>query len=147
MRPLRRIRALILVLTVGVAGCLGTTATPPPAGVRPDGFPTGVFAKSFVDTDLGPVRLSWTFGPDGDWAEVPEATAGQTLQTGPARGRYAVDGDLLTIEVDAPSFWGWHRHQWLLDGDRLVTSYVDSELPEDADFFAMLDRQPWIRVP
>ena len=56
-------------------------------------------------------------------------------------------GDLLTIEVDAPTFWGWHRHRWRLDGDRLVTSYDDSELPEDADFFAMLDRQPWVRVP
>ena len=147
MRHLRRIPALILASTLAVTGCLGTTATPPPAGTRPDGFPTGVFSKTFVDPFLGSVRLSWTFEPDGDWAEVPEATAGQTLQTGPARGRYVVDGDLLTIEVDAPSFWGWHRHRWRLDGDRLITSYDDSELPEDAEFFAMLDRQPWVRVP
>jgi hypothetical protein len=147
MRPLRYLSAALFASVLAVAACGDAGATPPPAGVRPDGFPTGVFAKSFVDPDLGPVRLSWVFEPDGDWAEVPEATAGQTLQTGPARGRYVADGDLLKIEVDAPSFWGWHHHRWRLDGDRLVTSYVDSELPEDAEFFAMLDRQPWVRVP
>ena len=147
MWHLRRVPALILAAILVVAACLGTSATPPPAGIRPDGFPTGVFSKSFVDPFLGAVRLSWVFEPDGDWAEVPEATAGQTLQTGPARGRYVVDGEVLMIEVDAPSFWGWHRHRWRLDGDRLITSYDASELPEDAEFFAMLDQQPWVRVP
>ena len=148
MRHLRRIPALILASTIlpsrAASARLPRHRLP---ATRPDGFPTGVFSKTFVDPFLGSVRLSWTFEPDGDWAEVPEATAGQTLQTGPARGRYVVDGDLLTIEVDAPSFWGWHRHRWRLDGDRLITSYDDSELPEDAEFFAMLDRQPWVRVP
>jgi hypothetical protein len=148
MRGQRRLPAAILASALAVAGCLGTGATPPPADVRPDGFPTGVFTKSFVDPGLGSVRLSWVFEPDGDWAEVPEATAGQTLLTGPARGRYVVDGELVTIEVDAPPFWvGWHRHRWRLDGDRLVTTYDDSTNPEDADFFAMLDREPWVRAP
>lgn len=133
---------------MAVAACSDAGATPPPAGVRPDGFPTGVFAKTFVDPDLGSVHLSWVFEPDGDWAEVPEATAGQTLQSGPARGRYTVDGELLTVQVDAPPMWkGWHRHRWRLDGDRLVTTYDGSTNPEDAGFFAMLDRQPWVRVP
>jgi hypothetical protein len=148
MRDLRRVPVAILVSVLAVAGCVGTGETPPPAGVRPDGFPSGVFAKSFVDPDLGSVHLSWVFEPDGDWAEVPEATAGQTLQTGPARGHYVVDGEFVTIEVDAPPFWvGWHRHRWRLEGDRLVTTYDGSTNPEDAGFFAMLDRQPWVRVP
>jgi hypothetical protein len=145
-RPGRVLLAIAASLIVS-AGCLGTAATPPPAGVRPDGFPTGVFTKSFDDPMLGPVRLSWVFEADGDWAEVPEATAGQTLQTGPARGRYIVDGELVTIEVDLPTFWGWHRHKWRLDGDRLITMYDDSELPEDEEFFAMLDAQAWVRAP
>jgi hypothetical protein len=148
MRLQRYLSAVLLVSVMGVVACGDAGATPPPAGVRPDGFPTGVFAKSFVGPGLGPVRLSWVFESDGDWAEVPEATAGQTLQTGPARGRYIVDGELVTIEVDAPPAWvGWHRHRWRLDGDRLVTTYDSSTNPEDAEFFAMLDRQPWIRVP
>ena len=129
-----------------VAGCAASDA-PPAAGTRPDGFPTGVFVKSFADPTLGPIRLSWVFDADGDWAEVPEAIAGQTLLGGPARGRYTVAGDLLSITVDAPSFWGDHQHRWRLDGDRLITTFEDSELPADAEWFAMLDRQPWVRVP
>lgn len=139
--------AVLLVSAVAAVACSVPGSTPPAAGARPDGFPTGVFAKLFDDPYLGPMRLSWVFEPDGDWAEVPEATAGQTIATGPARGRYVVDGDLLTLEVDHPSAWGWSRHRWRLDGDRLVTLYESSELPEDADWFAMLDAQPWVRVP
>jgi hypothetical protein len=132
-------------VSILVAAC--TASAPPPAGVRPDGFPTGVFAKAYDDPTFGPMRLSWVFTADGEWAEVPEATAGQAIQTGPARGRYTVAGDLLSIDVSAPSFFGSHSHRWRLDGDRLVTTYEDSELPEDADWFAMLDEQPWVRVP
>ena len=131
---------------VTIVGC-AAGETPPPAGVRPDGFPTGVFAKTFDDPFFGPMRLSWVFEADGDWAEVPEATAGQSIQTGPARGHYVVEGDLLSITVDAPTFWGDHEHRWRLEGDELITTYEDSELPEDAGWFEMLDRQPWVRVP
>ena len=146
-RP-RRVSLVMLGLLLAASGCAGSTASPPPAGVRPDGFPTGVFTKSFGDPVLGSVRLAWVFTADGDWAEVPEFTKGQTSYTGPARGRYAVDGELLTIQVDAPPAWvGWHRHRWRFDGDRLVTTYDDSTNPDDAGFFAMLDRQPWVREP
>ena len=136
----------ILAAVVVVVAC-ATGDAPPPAGIRPDGFPTGVFVKSFIDPDVGPIRLAWVFDADGDWAEVPEATAGETLPGGPVRGQYTVDGDLLSITVDAPTFLGDHRHRWRLEGDRLITTYEDSELPEDAGWFAMLDRQPWVRVP
>ena len=87
------------------------------------------------------------FDEDGAWAEVPEATAGQTLPTGPARGRYVVDGDLVTLEVDRPTFWGWTRHTWRLEGDHLITTLDASELPEDAEFYATIDDLPWVRVP
>ena len=145
-RPRSRPPVAILVALVAVVAC-ATGDAPPPAGVRPDGFPTGVFVKSFDDPELGPTRLSWVFDADGDWAEVPEAMAGQTWPGGPARGHYTVEGDLLSISVDKPVFWGDHRHRWRLEGDRLITSYEDSEIAEDARWFAMLDRQPWIRVP
>jgi hypothetical protein len=139
--------ALVLTAVLAAGGC-ATGDAPPPAGVRPDGFPTGVFVKSFVDPDLGPLRLYWIFDADGDWAEVPEATAGQTISnTGPARGHYRVDGDLVSITLEAPPFWGDHEHRWRLEGDRLITTYEDSEFPEDADFFRMLDGRPWVRVP
>jgi hypothetical protein len=145
----RRLATVIAahLVAVVVAGCALGDA-PPPAGVRPDGFPTGVFAKSFDNPQFGPMRLSWVFDAEGNWAEVPESTAGRSLaDTGPARGHYTVDGDLLSITVDAPTFWGDHQHRWRLDGDRLITTFEDSESPEDAGFFEVLDRQPWVRVP
>ena len=136
----------ILAVVVVVSGCALGDA-PPPAGVRPDGFPTGVFEKTFDDPVLGPMRLSWVFDANGDWAEVPEATAGQTIDTGPARGHYTVEGDLLSITVDSPPSWSDHQHRWKLEGDRLITTFEHSDDPADTEFFAMLDRQPWVRVP
>ena len=138
--------AAALVVAITAVGC-ATGDAPPPAGVRPDGFPTGVFVKSFEDPELGPVRLAWVFDTEGNWAEVPEAMAGQTWPGGPARGHYTVDGDLLSITVDSPSFWADHQHRWRLEGDRLLTTFEHSDLPEDEEFFEMLDRQPWVRVP
>ncbi len=146
-RRTRRATLAAVLLAMVVVGC-GAGETPPPAGVRPDGFPTGVFEKSFVDPDFGPVRLYWVFEANGDWAEVPEATSGQRIfpDIGPSRGHYTVDGDLLSITVDKPLVFD-NQHHWRLDGDHLITTYDDSDLPQDADFFAMLDRQPWVRVP
>ena len=142
----RLILATTLISVVAVA-CAGGD-TPPAAGVRSDGFPTGVFEKTFVDPDFGPMRISWVFDGDGDWAEVPEAIAGQRIfpDIGPSRGRYTVDGEMLTIIVEKPIAFD-NQHHWRLDGDHLITELEDSDLPQDADFFAMLDRQPWVRVP
>jgi hypothetical protein len=140
------IAAAVAVLLFAAA-CARAGDSPPAAGVRPDGFPTGVFSKSFDDPDVGPMRLSWVFDPSGAWAEVPEAMGGQAFPSGPARGHYAVEGDLVTVDVDFPTFWGWTRHRWRLDGDRLITTFDDSEDPGDAGFFEMLDAQPWVRVP
>ncbi|HSL77849.1 MAG TPA: hypothetical protein VK867_12960 [Candidatus Limnocylindrales bacterium] len=133
-----------LVVAVTVVGC-ATRETPAPAGIRPDGFPTGVFTQTFDDPDVGPIRISWVFEADGDWAEVPETTMGQTWPGGPARGHYTVDGDLLSITVEAPPFWGDHSHRWRFDGQRLMTTYEDSELPDDG-WLEMLGRQPWVRA-
>jgi hypothetical protein len=145
-RKRRPLLATVTAIVIAVTGCaLGDS--PPPAGVRPDGFPTGVFEKTYEDPDFGPMRLSWVFDANGDWAEVPEATNGQTIQTGPARGHYTVDGDLLSISLDFPPFWSDTRHRWRLEGDRLVTTFEHSDDPADAEFFAMLERQPWVRVP
>lgn len=144
-RRLKTLAATVLV-AIAVVAC-ATGDAPPPAGVRPDGFPTGVFVKSFDDPELGPVRLSWVFDADGNWAEVPEAMAGQTWPGGPARGHYTVEGDVLSITVDSPSFWADHQHRWRLEGDRLITTFEHSDMPEDEEFFGMLDRQPWVRVP
>jgi hypothetical protein len=145
-RPRLKTLAATVLVAVSVIACAWGD-TPPPAGLRPDGFPTGVFVKSFEDPEIGPMRLSWVFDADGDWAEVPEAMAGQTWPGGPARGHYTVEGDLLSITVDSPSFWADHQHRWRLQGDRLITTFEHSDMPEDEEFFGMLDRQPWVRVP
>jgi hypothetical protein len=137
----------LIAIVFAVSGCAAGDA-PPPAGVRPDGFPTGVFAKSIVDPDFGPVRLSWVFDADGDWAEVPESTAGRTLPWPVLRGRYEIGGDLLSVSVDVPAFAvASERHHWELQGDRLITTFVESDNPDDTDWFHMLDEQPWVRVP
>src|SRR5262245_31416587 len=119
-RPQRSVPAVLALFATAVFAIGGCAAgdTPPPAGIRPDGFPTGVFAKSFIDPELGPIRLSWVFNAEGDWAEVPEATAGQTFPGGPVRGHYRVDGDVLSIIVDQPSFFRDQvEHRWRLEGD------------------------------
>ena len=141
------ILATLVAIVFALSGCAAGDA-PPQAGVRPDGFPTGVFYKSIADPDVGPVRLSWVFDADGDWAEVPESTAGRTLPWPVLRGRYQIDGDLVSIAVNAPAFAvASHRHHWELEGDRLITTFVESDHPDDIDWFHMLDRQPWVRVP
>lgn len=142
----RAILATLVAIVFAASGC-AAAGTPPPAGVRPDGFPTGVFEKTFEDPDLGPIRLSWVFDAEGDWAEVPAAAAGQTIEAVPARGHYTVNGDQLSITVDWPPSWSDHEHSWTLDGDRLVTTFEHSDDAADADFFALLDQQPWVRVP
>lgn len=146
-RKHRAILATLVAIVFAVSGCAAGDV-PPPTGVRPDGFPTGVFSKSIMDPEVGPVRLSWVFDADGDWAEVPESTAGRTLPWPVLRGRYEIDGDLLSISVDAPApTVAYHRHHWELEGDRLITSFVESDNPDDIDWFHMLDEQPWVRVP
>ena len=145
-RRARLLTLALILLAFAVTAC-GAGETPPPPGVRPDGFPTGVFAKTFDDPDFGPIRLYWVFDADGNWAEVPEAAEGQTIRIWPGSGRYTVDGDLVSISVDAPPGMSEHTHRWRLEGDRLVTSFDHSADPADVDWFAMLDGQPWVRVP
>ena len=61
----------------------------------------------------------------------------------PARGRYAVDGDHVTIATDFPPGLGTSVHTWRVEGEDLWTTFVSSDLPDDAAWFAELDRQPW----
>jgi len=145
-RTHRGIFVTLVAIALAATGCAAADA-PTTAGVRPDGFPTGVFEKTYDDPDFGPMRLSWVFAANGDWAEVPEAIAGRTIDATPARGHYAVDGDLLSISVDFPPFWSDTAHHWKLDGDHLITTFEHSDDPIDAEFFGMLDREPWVRVP
>jgi hypothetical protein len=137
----RRITAIGLMLAL-----VGACAAPsfPPAGVDPStGFPYGAFAKEIDDPDFGRVGIHWSFTSDGRWAEIPHALDGQTLPIVPVRGRYAVDGDEVTMTTDFPPGMGTSVHTWRVDGEDLWTTFVSSDLPDDAAWFAGLDRQPW----
>jgi hypothetical protein len=142
-------RAIVAAtLSIASLGACVPSGTPPVAGVDPtSGFPTGTFAKDIVDPPMGRVRLHWVFGPDGRWAEVPEALDGQALPAPPVRGTYRVDGDLVTIATDFPAGWGTSSHRWRLDGDELWTTFESSDNPDDEGWFAMLDATPWRRDP
>jgi hypothetical protein len=134
-------------LGIAIAACAGSAA-PPTAGVDPaTGFPTGTFAKDFVDPPMGRVRLHWVFDPTGRWAEVPQALDGQALPAPPVRGTFRVEGDIVTIATDYPPGWGTSSHRWRLDGDELWTTFESSDNPDDEGWFAMLDATPWRRAP
>jgi hypothetical protein len=61
--------------------------------------------------------------------------------------RYSVDGSDVTIATDYPADWGTSRHAWRMDGDVLWTVFLESDVPEDKDWFEALDSQPWTPYP
>jgi hypothetical protein len=133
-------------------GALAAACTPsqPSSGdhpVGPSGFPLGTFSKEMSDPELGRVRFVWDFEPDGRYAEIPLALDGQTLLAPTVRGRYTVDGSNVTIATDYPPDWGTSRHAWRMDGDVLWTVFLDSNVPEDKDWFEGLDSRPWTPYP
>lgn len=147
----RRRRGLgLLLATLVMAGCGFVPSDPAPpdssiaAGIAAAGFPVGTYSKVFEDPPGRRVRLAWTFGPDGRWAEVPTALDGQTLPGGPIRGTYRIDGDRLTIATNYPPDFGTSEHTWRIEGSSLWTTFVSSELEGDQEWFAMLDPMPWV---
>jgi len=150
----RSVLVMLLSLGAGVmllSGC-ATSAIPTEPSVttvRPTtafGFPLGSFAKEPSDPELGSVRLVWTFEEDGGWAEVPFALDGQTLDIPPVHGTFSVDAQTVTITPEDPPDLGTSQHTWRIDGDRLWTTFLTSETADDADWFEMLDTQPWTPV-
>ena len=142
----------VLVVIVLVAGILAAScaAARVPSSEHPiaaSGFPLGSFAKEVRHPDLGHIRLVWTFEPDGRYAEIPFALDGQTLMAPTVRGTYVVDGSTVTIATDYPPDWGTSRHGWRMDGDLLWTFFMDSDVPDDKDWFVALDSQPWMPYP
>lgn len=139
---------VVLVLVAGIAASCTTARVPSSEhSIAPSGFPLGAFAKEIQHPDLGRIRLVWTFEPDGRYAEIPFALDGQTLLAPTVRGTYAVDGGTVTIATDYPPDWGTSRHGWRMDGDRLWTFFMDSDVPDDKDWFGSLDSQPWTPYP
>jgi hypothetical protein len=138
-----------MVLAIGAltAGCAASAPGPSDHPVAPSGFPLGTFSKELNDPELGRVRLVWDFEPDGRYAEIPMALDGQTLKAPTVRGRYSVDGSDVTIATDYPADWGTSRHAWRMDGDVLWTVFLESDVPEDKDWFEALDSQPWTPYP
>jgi hypothetical protein len=139
---------LVVASAVLVTGCgASAEATRSPASSSAAGFPIGAFSKEIADQELGRVRLVWTFGADGRWSEVPIALDGQTLKAPVVRGRYAVDGDSVTIATEYPPDWGTSRHRWRMDRGALWTAFIESDNPGDEDWFASLDTLPWTPYP
>jgi hypothetical protein len=147
-------RSALTQLGLAVASALLVTAcgsssdaTRPPAATSASGFPIGAFSKELRGPELGPVRLVWTFEADGRWAEIPLALEGQTLRAPVVRGHYTVDGDTVTIATEYPPDWGTSRHGWRMDGGDLWTSFIESDIPDDEDWFISLDSRPWTPYP
>ena len=141
-----RLPMLLAVLALALAACVAPA--PPPSGVDPaTGFPFGAYGKEIADPSLGRTRIDWTFGPDGRWAEVPIPLDGQRQPSPVVRGTYEVVGDELVVATTWPEGWGTSRHRWRTDGDDLWTVFLSSDIPEDADWFSMLDSQPWRPLP
>jgi hypothetical protein len=138
---------IVLATGVVLAGC--TTPKPAPSDhpIGSSGFPLGTFSKELSDPELGRVRLVWDFEPDGRYAEIPFALDGQTLRAPTVRGTYVVEGETLTIATDYPPDWGTSRHGWRMDGDQLWTSFIESDIPDDKDWFEALDSRPWTPYP
>jgi hypothetical protein len=139
----------VVALAAGalVAACASTRVPSSEHPTAASGFPMGGFTKELTDIELGHVRLVWTFEPDGRWTEVPFALDGQTLRAPASRGRYAVEGSIVTLAVEYPPDWGTSSHGWRMDGDQLWTFFMDSSVPEDRDWFEALDSRPWTPYP
>jgi len=138
---------ILLATGVLVAGCTGSAPTPRDHPLGPSGFPLGTFSKELSGPELGHVRLVWDFEPDGRYAEIPFALDGQTVRTPTIRGTYVVDGDTVTIATEYPPDWGTSRHAWRMDGDVLWTVFLESDVPDDKDWFEGLDSRPWTPYP
>ena len=134
--------AIGLVAAAVLAACSGHVPGPPDPSIAASGFPVGTYVKDFIEPQFGPTRIGWTFDPDGNWAEIP--LEGAPIGAPPIRGTYTVSGDVITIATSYPPDFGTSRHAWELRDGRLWTTYRSSDLPEDADWFAMLDPIPWV---
>jgi hypothetical protein len=139
--------AILVAVSAIVAGCAGGASRSGVAqGTDPrSGFPLGAFAKEFNDPS-GRVRVVWTFEPDGRFAEVPQALDGQALDWPTVRGTWTADAQAVTIVASFPEAYGTMRHGWRVDGDRLWTFLIESDNPDDKEWFATLDVQPWRRL-
>ena len=137
----------LLAASVLVAGCTAAAPAPREHSVGRSGFPLGTFAKELESPDLGRVRFVWDFEPDGRYAEIPLALDGQTLHAPTVRGTYVVDGETVTIATEYPPDWGTSRHAWRMDGDVLWTVFLESDVPDDKDWFEGLDSRPWTPYP
>ena len=137
---------VVAALALALAACVAPD--PPASGVDPEtGFPFGAYGKEIADPSLGRMRVDWVFGPDGRWAEVPIPLDGQRQPSPVVRGTWEVQGDELVVATTWPEGWGTSRHRWRADGDDLWTVFLSSDVPEDADWFSMLDTRPWRPLP
>lgn len=134
--------AFCVFALAALAGCSARAPGAPDPTIAASGFPFGTYTKDFVEPQLGPARIAWTFEADGRWAEVP--LDGAPVGATPIRGSYTVDGDVVTIATNYPPDFGTSRHVWRIADGRLWTTYQSSDFAEDADWFAMLDPIPWI---
>ena len=134
--------AATLVVGALLLACARQAPGPPDPSIEASGFPVGAYTKQFVEPTFGPSVLAWRFEADGRWAEIP--LEGAPVGARPIRGRFTIEGDELIITTDYPPGFGASRHAWRMDGDNLWTTYLSSDLPEDADWFAMLDPSPWV---
>jgi hypothetical protein len=149
MRPRAtwRTRAVIRWLVLAAAGLLmascGGPSASAPGGTTAAGFPLGSFEKRVDDPMVGPTRMIWTFTPDGRYTEIQLALDGQRVDAVPILGTFTADGDSVTIATSYPPGMGTSTHGWRRDGDQLWTFLIESDNPDDKDWFETIDSRPW----
>ena len=143
VRWAREPHRVVVIARRAVLRRLQRPSSPAPSGTTDAGFPLGSFSKEVDDPDGGRMRIVWTFGADGRFTEVPIALDGQRLD--PSRSAARSRPMARPSRSRRPSRRAWARARTAggVDGDRLWTFLVESDNPEDKDWFEGLDSRPW----
>jgi len=157
--------ATILVATLALAGCGGQAPSTPGAsaaaatGATLTGHPlVGAWITEVTKQDLeaGGItdpaarnensgRFTWTYGADGNWAQVQESLDGSPISNPVFRGTFTVDGNTLVMTTLFPTEYrdsGLH-YTWSIAGDSLTLDLLD---PPDPILPLVVESHPWTRA-
>ena len=130
------------------AGAPRRHAAPQRAPTRPSGFPLGTFTEGDSRTPIwGACGSSGISEPDGRYAEIQLALDGQPHLAPPSAVATRSTGRHVTIATTGRPTGGRATHAWRIDGDVLWTVFLESDIPDDEDWFEALDTSALDAVP